>query len=288
MLPCPISQEGRGKIFSPALSSALVPTLFFSLQKLITFQKYTKQSDWHLSDLCTFLLSSREEVWAKECVGFGPVYFKLVFLKTGHMHVISPPQTPSDHLLTFNLTWQEDSGLEDKVWWWGRGRRERERDKPLQRESLQQDFSSVHMSEMMGPWLQNISSLESGFHRLPHWGLWQPLFLIRLSLQFPMLLNSYIVATSYHPRWAWSLSVVFILVSDWSGEYLHLMKQPKAQGMGKWWTNFTEKHFGDVGGQAYHSILCERTYSGSLSLHTKYAHVDKPRALSYWGWVMAM
>lgn len=48
---------------------------------------------------------------------------------------------------------------------------ERERDKPLQRESLQQDFSSVHMSEMMGPWLQNISSLESGFHRLPHWGL---------------------------------------------------------------------------------------------------------------------
>lgn len=49
-----------------------------------------------------------------------------------------------------------------------RARQKRERDKPLQRENLQQDFSPVHMSEMVGPWLQNISSLESVFHRSPH------------------------------------------------------------------------------------------------------------------------
>lgn len=48
----------------------------------------------------------------------------LFFLKTGHMRVISPPKTLPDHLLTFNLTWQGDGGLEDKVLCWRRGRRE--------------------------------------------------------------------------------------------------------------------------------------------------------------------
>lgn len=119
VLPQPISQEGKGHKY---LVQAL--TLFFSLQYLISLLKYTKQSDWHLSHLRTSLLYPGEEVCAKEYLGFEPVYFKLSFLNTGLMHVISPPQTLPDHLLTFNLTWQKDNGLEDKVLWQGPGRRE--------------------------------------------------------------------------------------------------------------------------------------------------------------------
>lgn len=175
VLPCPISHDGRGQKYLVQLYLLHRFLLWlFSLQYSVTFQKYTKQSDWHLSHLCTFLFSPREEVWAKEYLGFEPVYFKLVFLKTGHMRVISPPQTLPDHLLTFNLTWQGDGGLEDKVLWWRRGRRER--DGSYQQENLQQGLIPVWMSMKIGPWLQSTSSLERRLCGFPHWGLWQPSF----------------------------------------------------------------------------------------------------------------
>lgn len=110
LLPQLISQEGRGLKYL-----VQVLTLLFSLQYLISFQKYMKQSDWHLSHLCTFLLCPGEEVCAKEYLGFEPVYFKLDFPNAGFMYVISPPQTLPDHLLTFNLTSQRDNGPQDKM-----------------------------------------------------------------------------------------------------------------------------------------------------------------------------
>ena len=51
VLLCLISQEGREH-----KHLLQVLTLLFSLQYLISFQKYMKLSDWHLSHLCTFLL----------------------------------------------------------------------------------------------------------------------------------------------------------------------------------------------------------------------------------------
>lgn len=74
-----------------------------------------KQSDWHLSHLCSFLLCPGEEVCAKEYLGFEPIYFKLDFSNAGFMCVIFPPQTLPDHLLTFNLTSQRDNSPEDKM-----------------------------------------------------------------------------------------------------------------------------------------------------------------------------
>lgn len=121
VLPQLISQEGRGLKYL-----VQVLTLLFSLQYLISFQKYMKQSDWHLSHLCTFLLCPGEEVCAKEHLGFEPVYFKLDFPNAGFMYVISPPQTLPHHLLTFNLTSQRDNGPQDKMPWQGPGRRERD------------------------------------------------------------------------------------------------------------------------------------------------------------------
>lgn len=106
--PSPCLHEGHQYLVQ-------VLSLFFSLQHLISFLKYMKQSDWHPSYLCTFLLYPGEEVCTKKYLGFEPVYFKLDFLNTGPLHVTSPPQTLPDHLFTFNLAWQKDKGLEDKV-----------------------------------------------------------------------------------------------------------------------------------------------------------------------------
>lgn len=60
------------------------------MQYLISFQKYMKQSDWHLSQLHSFPFYPEEEVCAKEYLGFEPDNFKLDFLNTDLMHVISP------------------------------------------------------------------------------------------------------------------------------------------------------------------------------------------------------
>lgn len=68
---------------SPRKAEDLNIELKFSLQYLICFQKYPKQSDWHLSHLSTILLCPGEEVCAKEYLGFEPIYFKLDFSNAG-------------------------------------------------------------------------------------------------------------------------------------------------------------------------------------------------------------
>lgn len=168
-----------------------------------------------------------------------------------------------------------------------RQKRERERQAPTEREPaagfqlcshVWDDGSLAPEHQFFGKWVSQIASLGSVTALIPD----QTLSTVPHAAE--LLYRGHLI-----PPQMCMITVCGLHSGLWLiWWYLHLMKQPKAQVMGKWWTNSTEKHFGDVGGQAYHSILCQRTYSDSLSLHTKYAHVDKPRALSYWGWVMAM